>query len=183
LDGNGQIDAFDWYSPPAISGGTLLGSFFFGGPPFDFSSWYLQISEEDGSTCLPSTATTIPSVCNLLSYTDTPLCVGGTGVATITSPTGVGTLAVLIAYSGPAISLKVPLGGLIQEVQVDIIGGTLLAQLVGVFVAGTATLSTSAPKDLALCGLVLTAQGVGFGTGAGGPGVRLSEACTLRLGS
>ena len=29
-DGNGMVDAFDWYSPPAYSGGSLLGTFFLG---------------------------------------------------------------------------------------------------------------------------------------------------------
>src|SRR5262249_13689445 len=32
-------DAFDWYNPPPPSTASYLGTFDFGGPPFDFASW------------------------------------------------------------------------------------------------------------------------------------------------
>ena len=44
----GNVDAYDeWIGGPK---GTLNGTFFFGGPPFDFASWYLTITRDAGTT-------------------------------------------------------------------------------------------------------------------------------------
>lgn len=165
-DGNGMIDAFDWYSPPAISGGTLLGSFFFGGAPFDFSSWYVTLQEEDGS-CGTATTSVEPldgGGLNPLGYTGSTAVINANYTGTCTTPTGVGSFCFLLYNLGANVpaDFTLTLGGLLQEIEI------LPAPVTGsitTFVAGSASFTLAVPKNLSLCGTISQSQCVGFGTG------------------
>ncbi|MFT7540045.1 MAG: hypothetical protein ACI9K5_001004 [Gammaproteobacteria bacterium] len=162
-DANGQEDVFDiWNDSPSTN--VCLGSFFFGGPPFDFSSWYLTIDTVDGSATVSASSSFRNGGSNPGGYAVTaePIIGGVFGATdTVGNPGGLGVLP--IGYGGP---LDFP--SAYGQILVDITdpGGELLAAGLAFFDgAGVATIAIAVPNNLNLCGLNVSTQTIQIGGG------------------
>jgi len=175
-DSNGQQDIFDeWDETPESN--LCLGTFFFGGAPNNFSSWYLTVETADtsGAANADSSFRNGTGV-NPANYTvSAPPVLGGAFQASDTQTNG--GLGVFIVGYAPPLTLNPQFG----EVLVNIAdpGGEQLAGFNGpyVFASGTASITIPVPKNLNLCGVGLATQTVEFGGG-----VQLHNAQDLTVG-
>lgn len=166
-DGNGQIDVFDVYVPDVASG--TCGSYFFGGVPFNFSSWYLWIATADGTATIASCTFYCGSNINAGGFTvNTNAVLGGNFTATVVHARA---LAILYAYAS---SLTFPYKGM--EILINFLdpGGELLG---GPAVFGSpANFSLAVPINLAFCGFAFYVQAVSVG---GGITLHCAYACVI----
>ena len=157
-DSNGQDDAFAMYIPDVANG--TCGTYWFGGYPYNFSSWNLELYVGDG----------VPSA------TCTWYCGGGANIATdayvVVGPATLGgTLALsvggcmtgnvgafVVAY-GSAISLPTGWGELL--VNIGDPGGELLGMPSGFGVP--AAINLPVPINMLFCGFNFFTQAASFG--------------------
>lgn len=174
-DSNGQQDIFDeWDDSPQSN--ICLGTFFFGGAPNNFSSWYLTIETADTTGAATASASFRNGGSNPGNYIAAggPV-LGGTYSATDQSSSG-GLGVFIVGYATP-LSFPTAYGQLLVNVADP--GGELLAGFNGpyIFAGGTATIAVPVPKNLDLCGLALSTQTLEFGGG-----IRLHNAQDLVVG-
>lgn len=174
-DANGQVDVYDvWDDSPASN---VCGSFFFGGLPANYSSWYVTYSTADTTgAATASSASRNGSGVNPVGYTVTADAVlGGTFSADIAQSNG-GLGAFLVGYATP-LTFPSSFGEIL--VNVADAGGELLQPFNGpyLFAGGTTTAAIPVPKNLNLCGVAVATQAVEFGAG-----VQLTNANDLVLG-
>ena len=168
-DANGQSDLFDIYDG-TVQTGLCTGTFFFGGPPMDFASWYLQIDSVD-TAISPEASATKRNTVNPDAYDPTadPI-IGGLYQATVASSAG-----------GNAVLLGVGFSASTQPT----VFGDLLIDTSGVFLLGpfaisngVANVSQPISKDLSQAGTFLATQSVELGGGV----PQLHNAVDLVLG-
>ena len=179
-DTNGQVDLFDIYDGE-LQSGICSGSFFFGGPPFDFSSWYLELrtaapdpgGADDWSVTQTNGTGTNPN--NFI--VSNGLQLGGSFSATDMSTNGglgvflVGYLTPLVfptAFGEILVNLADPTG--------ELYGGAG-ANGPYLFSAGVASIAFGVPSDLSLCGIAVESQTLEFGAG-----LQLHNANSCRIG-
>lgn len=160
-DSNGQVDVFDvWDLNPTTS--NCLGSFFFGGVPFNFSSWYLTFDTADASTGTSASTTFRNGGSNPANYAVTSDAVlGGTFAGSDTSAIG-GLGVILVGYASP-LSFPTSFGQLLVNIADP--GGELLGGPTFFYAGGVANFALPVPKNLNLCGLTVSTQAVEFGGG------------------
>lgn len=155
----GNQDVFDIWIPDTK--GVNLGSFFFGGPPNNFSSWYGQIARADLSGS-PSSVTmrNDPFGCNKpnsLICSTAPL--GGTLSVTVCCPPGY-LLAFLFAFDTSFPGLKLGGGQVLLCLDLggsgELLGGPGATPIGG----GLFTFSSGVPKNLDLCGFKFCMQAI-----------------------
>ena len=165
-DPNGQVDVFDeWELGPAT--GNCLGSFFFGGAPFNFSSWYLVLEAADASAGPQASATTRNgSGVNPSTFQATLPPVLGERFVGFEQQAAGGIGSLVYGYRDST-QVPTPFGELLVDPASP--GGELLGSAVGPYLfdpLGFAPIAIDVPADLELCGLVLSIQAVEFGGGA-----------------
>jgi len=157
-DANGQEDAFDIYTPDVPTGSC--GTFWFGGYPYNYSSWHLEMYVAEGD--LPAdcswycgSGANIPTDGYVIN---SPAKLGGSFTATVTgcNPATVGSK--LVAFSSPA---QFPSGW--GEVLINIAdpGGELLN--LSSSLGNPVSFSMPVPLILSFCGLRFYTQAVSFG--------------------
>ena len=154
-DANGQEDAFDIYVPDVASG--TCGTYWFGGVPLNFSSWWLYLATADASgTCLCSTYCGTGVNANGFTVLAGP-CLGDTFIGSVTA-VGSNVGAFLAAYSTP-LTLMTNWG----EILVNIADPN--GELLGLPTAfgNPATISITMPLNLAFTGFPFYVQAIGFG--------------------
>ena len=168
FDANGQEDGFDVYVPDMASGTCT--TYWFGGVPDNYSSWWLYIATADGSS-----AATCGFYCgsgvNANGFVVSSNAVlGGTFVGSIT-PAGANVGAFLAAFSTP-LTLLTGWG----EILVNIADGN--GELLGMPTAfgNPAVIALGLPINLAFCGFTFYVQAVGFG---GSIILHCAYACTV----
>jgi hypothetical protein len=157
-DGNGQVDDFDVYVPDVASG--TCGTYYFGGVPSNYSSWWLYISTADGTATTASHAdycgSGINAAAGTFSVTSEAVLGGTLGISLTHSR----ALALLYAYSS---SLTFPFHG--GEILINFTdpGGELLG---GPAAFGSpAVFALPVPINLVFCGATIYIQGVSVGGG------------------
>ncbi|MEW6073040.1 MAG: hypothetical protein AB1726_10690 [Planctomycetota bacterium] len=169
-DANGQVDFFDIWRPDTF--GVYDGTWNFGGPPFDFASWYLVLWTADAAGGPPASSTirndagdTNPRV-----YSCSAPILGGrfTGSAPLD-----GHLAAW--FAGFAAPLELPLAAGIVLVDFTDPAGELL--LLPAATSDPAAFDLAVPIDLTLAGFALYTQAVRFGGG-----ISLTNACDAAIG-
>lgn len=175
----GNLDVFDIWVPD--TSGVCLGSFFFGGPPNDFSSWYGQVARADlTSSATVTTRNCPPNKAGSLSCSTAVL--GANLSFTVLTPGK--AFAILFAFDTP---FKIALGGGQVLLCLDfggngelLTGGGLPTTPTGNTVGGCPEFATVAPvpKNLTLCGFSICVQTIMFGPAP----FALSNACDLVLG-
>jgi hypothetical protein len=173
-DGNGQVDAFDeWDGDPTSN--NCLGTFFFGGPPINFSSWYLTMDCVDADNSTQASGTFRNGGTNPATYTyvSGPE-IGGLYVATDGQTTGLGCF--IVGYLSP-LSFNTQYGTILVNIADP--GGEVLAPNNGPYFysGGVASISINVPKNTDLCGVAVFTQTVEFGGG-----VKLHNANDLIVG-
>ncbi len=169
-DANGQVDFFDiWF--PDLSG-TYNGTWDFGGPPGDFSSWYFEVRTADAFAGPPATSTIRNDVgdTNPRVYGCSPPVLGGS--FTGSAPLGGHLSAWFTAFAAP---LELPLSAGVVLVDFTHPAGDLLALAPLIF--DPATFDLPVPIDLTLAGLMIYTQAVRFGGG-----FSLTNACDAVIG-
>jgi len=165
-DYNGSVDVFDVYVPDVASG--TCGSYFFGGVPHNFSSWYLWISKPDSCGC---------ALCGFYCgsgvnaggfYITRDPVLGDTFAATVAHSRTFALLYVYDAY------LVFPYHG--EEILVDFISGTLLVDPPPSALGSPADFALPMPINLAFVGDPLYIQAVSVG---GGVTLHCAYACTV----
>ncbi|MEW6074356.1 MAG: hypothetical protein AB1726_17410 [Planctomycetota bacterium] len=166
-DSNGMDDVFDIYVPDVAVG--TCGSYWFGGVPWNFSSWWNYIMKENGPAA--SCAWYCGSGTNCNGYVVTaPISLGGTFVNSVTACGGnVG--AMLAAYMTPLV-FPTAWGELLINVADP--NGELLG-LPAAF-GNPAIIALPVPINLAFAGLTIYVQAAGFG---GGINLHCAYACTI----
>lgn len=174
-DSNGQLDVFDeWDTNPTSN--ICLGTFFFGGTPFNISSWYLTFETADTTGAALASASFRNGGSNPGNYAVVnPPVLGATFDGTDTQTNG--GLGVFIVGFATPLSFSTSFGQLLVNVADP--GGELLAGFNGpyIFAGGVAAISLPVPKNLNLCGLALSTQTFEFGGG-----VQLHNAQDLIVG-
>ena len=173
----GNLDAIDLWAPDTK--GVNTGTVFFGGPPVNFTSWYLQVARADlsSSPAAVGTRNCPPNQANSL------MCTTGVlgGAIGFTAQDTLGYAAcILIAFDTP---FKIALGGGQVLLCLDfggsgelLTGGGLSMTPLG---AGAFNASAPLPKNVDFCGFVLCVQGLlAFGVTP----FALTNACDLTLG-
>jgi hypothetical protein len=173
----GNEDAFDVWQPDTT--GVNLGTFFFGGPPNNFSSWYGQVARADlsGSPAAVALRNGAPNIAN--SLVCSPAVLGGSVTFTAADPAG-HLLAFAFAFDSPFSFL---LGGGQRLLCIDLGGNGELLSGSGLPLTATGPSAWSLvgpiPSNLALCGFPLCVQSIfAFGVVP----FSLSSACDLTLG-
>ena len=174
----GNLDVFDIWVPDTK--GVNVGSFFFGGPPNNFTSWYGQIARADLSGSPATIGTRNGGGSN---PPNSLACTGGTlgGPLTITATTPTGHLAAFaIAFDSP---FTFALGGGQVLLCLDLGGNGELFTGSGLPLPaqGGGVFSTTAPipKNLDFCGFTFCTQGLlAFGVTP----FALTSACDIVLG-
>ncbi|MEW6071353.1 MAG: hypothetical protein AB1726_02000 [Planctomycetota bacterium] len=166
FDYNGQQDVFDWYVPDVGTG--TCGTYWFGGPPWNFSSWWMHVAEWDAQPPATSIWYCGNNV-NCNGYTTGSIVLGGLWVNSVVA-CGNNVGAFLAGFVGPAI---IPWHGM--EILVDFL---LSPELLGFpsALGDPAIILLPVPLNLALAGLTIYVQAAGFGWG-----IRLhcAYACTI----
>jgi hypothetical protein len=177
----GNQDVFDIWVPDTK--GVNLGSFFFGGPPQNFSSWYGQVARADLTSSPAATATRNGAG----NKPNSIMCSGGqlAGSLHVTVLANPGYIAAfLFGFCNP---FSVTLGGGQTLLCLDLCGlGELLtgggrAMTPAGTVGGCPQFTwwTALPKNLDFCGFSFCIQGItAFGTTPFG----LTSACDITLG-
>jgi len=161
-DGNGDYAAFDWYAPPPSGSTSYLGTFFFrGAGAYDFSSWWLNLNEEDGS-CGTASATFRNGGTNAANLVSTAPIYGGAATVTV-SPKAGGTFSFIVGYTGGPFSFTTAFGTILCNILDP--NGELLGQGPMVNAGIPAVWILPTPKDLTLCGVGLCIQSIQFGGG------------------
>jgi hypothetical protein len=174
LDANGQVDVFDTYTPPATTA-SYTGSWFFGGctqptgAPYNVSSWWLNIGEEDGTCGVASSAVRNPAgvpcgAVNAAAYAAAAPVLTTVWTATCTTlGHAANVLTFCVGFDSPT---NFCIGGGTKVVLIiDGGSGELLALPPSPVVAGVASFALAVPKDLTLCGFPVFTQCVRFGGG------------------
>ncbi|MEW6074585.1 MAG: hypothetical protein AB1726_18585 [Planctomycetota bacterium] len=167
IDGNGLDDVFDMYLPDVATG--TCGTYWFGGVPNNFSSWWNDIRKGDfpPADCAWYCGTGV----NVNGYVVVaPPALGGTFVSSITAFGGnVG--AVLAAYMTPLL-LTTGWGEILINIADP--NGELLGLPAGF--GNPAIIALPIPVLITLEGLTFYVQAVGFG---GGINLHCAYACTI----
>lgn len=166
-DANGSEDVFDVYVPD-VTTVTQCGSYWFGGAPSNYSSWWMYIQQADNSTLATSTLYCGSGV-NLGGFSVTGDAVlGGTFSLSLTHSRALG---LLFGYASP---LTFPYKG--QEILVNFTdpNGELLGNP-GAF-GSPAIFNLGVPINLFLCGFTVYVQAVSAG---GGVDLHCAYACTV----
>lgn len=162
-DTNGQLDVYDqWEDSPQSN--ICLGSFFFGGYPQNFSSWYLSLMTADTTGAASASSSFRNGGSNPGNYqTLSPPALGGAYQGTDEQTNG-GFGVLLVGYSTP-LSFPTAYGQLLVNVADP--GGDLLAGFNGpyLFEGGTASITIPVPIDLCLEGFSLATQTLELGGG------------------
>jgi hypothetical protein len=158
-DANGQIDVFNIYIPDVATG--ICGNYWFGGSPYNFSSWYLELFVGDG---VPSAACnwycgTGVNIPNDGFVINTPAAAGGQFSGTITHPLGTHIGAAMALYDTPW-SWVHPTWG---EVLVDFVTGADILGGWPVFIGAPVNFSLGVPINLGLIGMQFYVQAGSFG--------------------
>lgn len=167
-DGNGQVDVFDAYVPDVASG--TCGSYWFGGVPFNFSSWWLYLAQADPAASDAASCT---------FYCGSGVNAGGFSVLTNAVLGGTFTSSVVHTRAGAllyayASAITFPFSG--QEILINFTdpGGELLG---GPATFGSpAVFALGVPINLAFCGFTIYIQAVSFG---GGIDLHCAYACVI----
>ncbi len=174
----GNSDVFDVWAPDTK--GVNVGSFFFGGPPNNFSSWYGQVARADLSGSPASvTIRNDPFGCNPLnSLICCPAPLGGTLSATIFCPPGY-LLAFVFAFDTAFAGIKLGGGQVLLCLDLggsgELLGGPGATPVGG----GMFTFTGPVPKNLDLCGFKFSMQAIcAFGVTP----FALTSACDFCLG-
>ena len=179
VDANGQVDVFDIYDGD-VQSGICSGSFFFGGPPFDFSSWYLDLrtaAPDPGGADNWSVVQSNGTGVNPNNFVVTNgLQLGGALVGSDTQTNG-GLGVFLVGYLSPLVFPSA-----FGEILVNVAdpGGELYAGAGAagpyLFAGGVASIGFGVPADLNLCGITVHSQTLEFG---GGIQLHNVNACTI----
>ena len=179
-DANGQVDLFDIYDG-GVEAGACMGSFFFGGPPNDFSSWYLAIRTadvglSDAATCVSRNGSGI----NPNNFTVTNNFVLNEDFTATDLSTNGGSAVFMVGYLQP-LTFPTIFGEILCNIADP--SGELFQAIgcAGPFpfdLSGTANITCPVPKDLTLVGIGLCTQTVELF-----PGVQLHNAndCVIGL--
>jgi hypothetical protein len=161
IDSNGQEDVFDWYKPDVATG--TCGSYWFGGYPYNFSSWRLSFLVGDG---VPSATCTWYCGTGANASTDGyvvvgPAVLGGSFNVTVTG-CGTGSVgAFIVAFGGGPISLNTKWGEILVNIADP--GGEYLGMPSGF--GNPAAISLPVPINLLFCGFPFWTQAASFGGG------------------
>ena len=158
FDAEGQEDAFDIYVPDVATG--TCGTYWFGGVPSNFSSWWLEIAKADrsgGPLALCSWYCGSGVNANGFTVVSAPV-LGETFTTSVTAASGnIG--AFLAAYASP-LTVATSWGELLVNVADP--AGELLGFPVAL--GNPAVISMNVPINLTLGGLQFFVQAVGFRT-------------------
>ena len=176
-DENGQVDVFDqWDDSPRSN--LCLGSFFFGGTPFNFVSWFLVL---ESAVATPTNRASVTvrngTGANPLSYATASTPVLGSAFASTDARTRGGIGSFVVGYATP-LTLATRFGELLVDPSDP--GGPLLAGVEGPYpfdASGVAAIAYDIPTDLRLCGFSIATQAFEFGNG-----IQLKNALDLVLG-
>jgi len=172
-DANGQEDAFDLYTPDVQTG--TCGTFWFGGYPYNFSSWYLELYVGDGdpaASCMwyCGTGTNVP--CDGFVVTS-PATLGGTLTASVAHLCNNNVGAFLVGYLAP-FSLMTKWGELLVDASSPC--GELFGWLTAT--GNPSTFAIPMGTRLDWCGIMIYLQAAGFG----GDGITLHCAWECLIG-
>jgi hypothetical protein len=158
IDSNGQEDAFDWYVPDVANG--TCGTYWFGGYPYNFSSWWLELYVGDG---VPTAGCVWYCGTGANVATDgyvilAPAALGGTMVGSVTGCATGNVGAFMVAFFTP---LTLPTGW--GEILVNIAdpAGELMGMPSGF--GNPAIISIGVPTNMFFCGTVFYTQAASFG--------------------
>jgi hypothetical protein len=160
FDTNGQEDAFDLYNPDVATG--TCGTYWFGGYPNNFSSWWLEIWVGDGD---PQASCSwycggYPGNGNCDGYVVlNPAEMGGTFVGSVTA-CGTGNLQIIVGYSTP-LNFASPWGEILVNFADP--NGELLGPPSAF--GSPAILPIGVPINLAFCNFNFFTQAISFGPG------------------
>jgi hypothetical protein len=173
----GNLDVFDIWLPDTK--GVNLGSFFFGGPPNNFTSWYGQVARADlssspSSVVLRAGGTAVPG-----SMTCSTFPLGGSFTLNATDAAG-HLAAIAIAFDS---AFTFTLGGGQTVLCLDLGGNgelyTSAGLTMGALGGGNFSVAGTVPKNLDLCGFTFCSQTIFvFGVTPFG----LSSACDITVG-
>ena len=153
-DANGQYDLFDIYETD-VQSGICLGTFFYGGPPFDFSSWYLELNSVDATSSVQASATTRNTTNpNVYAPLSAPV-IGGTYQATVSSSCGGGLVA--LGVSTGTDTFPTAVGDLLLDANSLFFVGPFP------FVNGIVNISWDVGVDLSQAGLFFATQTIELG--------------------
>lgn len=160
-DSNGQLDVFDlWDETPGSN--LCLGTFFYGGTPLNYSSWYLLLETADTSGAPTASATFRNCGSNPGNFiVSSPPVVGRSLGATDTSSSG-GIGVIVVGYSTPD-CISTRFGNLLVLPQ----GGDFFAGYNGLYLfsGGVASINVPVANNLLLVGLTFSAQAIEVGGG------------------
>ena len=157
-DNNGGVDAFDLWVPDLR--GVCSGTVFFGGPPFDFSSWYTALNKADEEASTQAASAFNPGIPpNPADYTvlSDPV-IGGTFSGVVNYSKGHPIYFVLI-YPGGTLNFSL---GACRTIICDITQPQILA--IGPVPNGV-QFDLPLSKNTNDCGVAVCSQGVCLGGG------------------
>ena len=171
IDSNGMGDVFDSYVPDVASG--TCGSYWFGGYPYNFSSWRMSLHVGDG---VPTAACSWYCGTGANAATDgyvinSGAALGGTFGATITHCAG-GNIGALIVGYDSALTFASPWGEILLNFTSS--GGELLGMPAGI--GSPAVIALPVPINMLFCGFVFYTQAASFG---GGICLHCAHTCTI----
>jgi hypothetical protein len=158
FDSNGQEDAFDIYIPNVATG--VCGTYWFGGYPNNFSSWWLEVYVVAGADCTWYCGTGANDTDTDFTVVDTA-DLGGTFAVSVGHSVGMAG-GFLVAYDAQA-TYPSAWG----EILVDIFDAD--GELSGIpsSFGNPCTIAAGIPDNAAFCGFVFYCQAVCFGTATG----------------